>query len=314
MKVLLTGAAGFIGGHVVRELDARNIETICVDNFLPDLYSAELKQERWNQLRVESSKRISFVSKDLRIEKIDDLLPGVTDIVNLAAMPGLLKSWPEFKTYVDCNLLVVNNLLESIRSSNNDIRFIQASTSSVYGKVAIGDETAETIPFSPYGVSKLAAENLLRAYATNFGTKYLILRYFSVYGPFQRPDMGYQKFCRALIDGTPINVHGDGKDKRSPTYAFDLAQTTVNAVESRLNEEVMNLAGSTQVSTLEVIAMMADALGVKPKVIHIEKRPGDQIETRGDSAKAIRLLNHNPSTPFEFGINEQIQWNLKNIK
>lgn len=307
MRILVTGSAGFIGSNLAQKLIGLNHDVIGVDCFLQDSYSASIKRRRQEDLR--KLGLTNFHELDLRIDKLDEILDGVDVIFNMAAMPGLIKSWNDFKLYVDCNLLVVDRLLNS--QKNNAKLFVQASTSSVYGKIANVDEEGATNPYSPYGVSKLAAENLIKAHHQNFGIDYLILRYFSVYGPGQRPDMGYSKFIDCMINSETIEIYGDGKAVRSNTYIDDCVEATLSSLDLSVKNEVVNICGSDSITVLEAIDILGNELKKSPKIVFKDNRPGDQLLTQGENLKAINLLKFNQKISIHDGLIAQAQYALK---
>ena len=198
MKILVTGAAGFIGSHLAEELNEQGHQVVAIDSLSDFLYPREIKERNIQNFK---SLGINFFPVDIRSNRIDEIIKGCDYVINEAAIPGLVKSWSHMGSYIEANVLGLQNLLES--SVKNEVkRFIQISTSSVYGKDAIGDESSSTNPYSPYGVSKLAAEKLAQAYSENYGLDVTILRYYSVFGPRQRPDMAYFKFIKAIAEGT----------------------------------------------------------------------------------------------------------------
>src|SRR5205823_7137847 len=166
---------------------------------------------------------------------LSDIVSGAEAIIHLAAMPGLTKSWTDFELYNSCNLSATQRLLEAVRGSSTLKRFVYASTSSVYGRFGSGDESLPTKPISPYGVTKLAAENLCHAHEEH-GLPLVVLRYFSVYGPRQRPEMGYYRFIEALLTGQPVVVYGDGQQVRGNTYVTDCVDATMAAVQASPGE------------------------------------------------------------------------------
>ncbi len=222
-------------------------------------------------------------------------------------MPGLMKSWTDFDVYVGCNLLAVERLLAAVERAGVG-RFVQISTSSVYGRFAVGDESLPTEPFSPYGVSKLAAEKLVLAHVANFGLDAVILRYFSLYGPRQRPDMGYHLFCEAMLDGRPITVFGDGRQRRSNTYVSDAVSATVAALDRGSGGDVVNICGDQTIELLDAIGVLADELGVEPIIEFAQPRPGDQRDTSGDATRARRVLRWSPEVSVDVGLRRQAAW------
>ncbi len=234
MRCVVTGAAGFIGSHLCEHLLRQGHEVTGVDGFIP-YYAPAIKRRNLAGSRAYPGYR--FVAADLRTDPLDPHLAGAEVVFHIAAMPGLTASWTDSDLYQGCNVTATQRLLEAIRRSAPGLRrLIYASTSSVYGRFASGDETLPTRPVSPYGVTKLAGEHLCRAYADAFGLPVVVLRYFSVYGPRQRPDMGYHQFMRALLEGRPVTVYGDGKQVRGNTYVADCVAATVAAVEAHPGE------------------------------------------------------------------------------
>lgn len=302
--VLVTGVAGFIGSRVAEMLLEDGVHVIGLDCFLDESYSREIKISRLQPLLLKSN--FVFHEFDMRKDDFRVLPSGITHVINEAAMPGLMKSWSELGLYLDSNVLTVGRLLQAI-ANWNITKFIQISTSSVYGRNAIGDESNTLNPVSPYGVSKLAAENLVHAYANNFDLPYSILRYFSVYGPGQRPDMGYSIFMDNALRNKEIVVFGDGTQRRTNTYIDDCATGTIQALEKSRLGETYNLSGSHSISVNEVISIIETQLGMPLKISYQPKRPGDQFETKGDSSKAASHFNYNPLTAPEVGLVEQFR-------
>jgi UDP-glucuronate 4-epimerase len=289
--VLVTGAAGFIGSRLVEFLDLLGAKVVAVDALLETTYSAEEKIQRWQLLKSKLSSNVDFVEMDLRNSADVQTLPRVEIIFNLAAMPGLEKSWQDFEMYLSCNVTVTHNLIEYSKL-NQVSRFVQASTSSVYGTFAIGDENSKLCPTSPYGVTKLAAENLLLAHAQNFGLPYSILRYFSVFGPQQRPDMAFSIFANLIDRDLEITIFGDGSQSRSNTYIDDVVISTIIAgFEPGFQNEIFNVCGNSELSVSEAVQIIGNALKKIPKVNYGPERFGDQQKTRGDNAKLAQLID-----------------------
>ncbi len=307
MKYLVTGAAGFIGSHLVLELASRGHEVVAVDALLDTTYTSETKRKRWEVLKKTSG--IHFIEKNLTEGPLDEILEQVDIIINEAAMPGLMKSWADIKMYSDSNLVVVGEILKSLRNMPKK-RFIQISTSSVYGKNAVGNEKEETNPYSPYGVTKLAAEKLIAAHNSNYELDSVILRYFSVYGPGQRPDMGYSIFIDKMLNDSEISIFGDGKQTRSNTYIEDCIRGTILAAEHAKSGETYNLSGDESKSLLETLEIISDEIGNKPKLKFLPARPGDQISTKGDWSKAHRHFGYEPTTKLDFGLRTQVKTSI----
>jgi UDP-glucuronate 4-epimerase len=290
-SVLVTGAAGFIGSRIVEILDLLGAKVIAIDALLETTYSAEAKRSKWEEMKTRLSSSVTFLEMDLRNLSTVQELPRVEIVYNLAAMPGLEKSWQDFELYLSCNVTVTNNLI-AYSKLNKVARFVQASTSSVYGTYATGDENSLLCPSSPYGVTKLAAENLLLAHAQNFSIPYCILRYFSVFGPNQRPDMAFSIFAKQILADSDITVFGDGSQSRSNTYVDDVAITTITAgFNPQFNNQVFNVCGNSELSVLEAIEIIAKALNKSPKIKFGPERFGDQQKTRGDNSKLAGIID-----------------------
>jgi nucleoside-diphosphate-sugar epimerase len=225
-------------------------------------------------------------------------------------MPGLARSWTDVELYTTCNLLATHRLVEAILATGVP-RLLHASTSSVYGTDAVGDETAPTQPISPYGVTKLAAEHLVLAFVRSRGLDASILRYFSMFGPRQRPDMGYHIFIEALLDGRPITVFGDGQQSRSNTYIADCVRGTVDAIEGAATGEIYNIAGGEELTLNEAIRAIAEAVGVEPRIIHGPPRPGDQRRTFADTSKARAAFRFEPTVGATEGLRAQVAWQVE---
>lgn len=304
MKCLVTGAAGFIGSHLCDQLLKQGNTVVGVDSFVP-YYPRKHKESNLAQAQAYSSS--SFHERDLRSDNVEDLLTGCDVVFHLAAMPGLNQSWLDFDAYWTCNAAATKHLLEALQRSNNKQRLIYISTSSVYGKYASGDESLPTKPISPYGVTKLAGELLCRAYGEAFGIPYVILRYFSVYGPRQRPDMGYYRFIQAMLANEPITVFGDGKQVRGNTYVADCVAATIAALDAPFGE-VYNIGGGEMVSVWDVLSKLESISGVVPDVKLEADRPGDQRHTYADCSKAYRHFKWKPRTLLDEGLRQQWLW------
>jgi nucleoside-diphosphate-sugar epimerase len=304
MKCLVSGAAGFIGSHLCERLLGAGHTVVGLDAFIP-YYPRPVKEANLTAARAQG--HFTFHELDLRQGRLEPVLDGVEVVFHLAAMAGLTRSWTEFDLYQSCNLTATQRLLEAARQVPSLRRFLYASTSSVYGRFSSGDESLPTRPISPYGVTKLAAENLCRAYAEEQGLPLVILRYFSVYGPRQRPDMGYHLFIRALLDGKPLVVYGDGQQVRGNTYVGDSVEATVRAAEA-LPGEVYNVGGGEAVSVWEVLHKLETITGQKAVVRREPARPGDQRSTFADTGKLRRHLGWQPVVGLDDGLARQVAW------
>jgi len=304
MKCFVTGAAGFIGAHLCQRLLQDGHQVVGADAFIP-YYPRPLKEANLSGLRGQAA--FSFHEMDLRHDPLDALLEGVEVVFHLAAMAGLAKSWTDFDSYQSCNITATQRLLEAVRRGPGVQRFVYASTSSVYGRFSSGDETLPTRPISPYGVTKLAAENLCRAYADEHGLPLVVLRYFSVYGPGQRPDMGYHRFIRALLAGEPLVVYGDGHQVRGNTYVTDCVAATVAATQAPAGE-TFNGGGGESASVWEIIQKLERILGQRATVQQEPARKGDQRATFADTTKLYRHCGWRPRVSLDEGLARQVAW------
>jgi nucleoside-diphosphate-sugar epimerase len=304
MKCLVTGAAGFIGSHLCEHLLRGNHTVIGLDAFIP-YYPRAAKEA--NLARFCKHPGFTFHPLDLRCDPLDAALAGVEAIFHLAAMPGLTRSWSDFDLYESCNLTGTQRLLEAARGLPGLQRFVYASTSSVYGRYGSGDESLPLRPISPYGVTKLAAENLCRAHADECGLPLVVLRYFSVYGPGQRPDMGYHRFIEGLLTGQPILVHGDGLQSRGNTYVGDCVAATVAALEAPIGE-VYNVGGGETANVWEILGKLERIIGHRAVVRREPARPGDQRVSAADTTKLQRHLGWHPRVGLDEGLTKQVEW------
>lgn len=305
MKCVVTGAAGFIGSHLCEQLLRRGHEVRGLDAFIP--YYPQPVKER-NHAPLLAHPRYHFDRLDLREDPLGAVVGDADVIFHLAAMPGLVQSWQDFHGYWTCNVAGTQRLLEAIRTSPRRLRrLIYASTSSVYGRFSSGDEGMPTKPISPYGVTKLAAEHLCRAYGEAYGIPLVVLRYFSVYGPRQRPDMGYHRFVRALLDGQPVVVYGDGHQVRGNTYVGDCVEATLAAIEAPAGE-TYNVGGGEAATVWDILRRL-EKLSARRAIIRQEAaRPGDQRYTFADTAKIQAHLGWKPRTSLEEGLTLQWEW------
>lgn len=304
MNCLVTGAAGFIGSHLCERLLQAGHAVTGVDAFVPS-YPRAVKEA--NLAVARTHRAFAFHALDLRTDPLEPVLDGVEVVFHLAAMPGLPRSWTDFALYEGCNVAATQRLAEAACRLASLRRFVYASTSSVYGRYASGDEMLVTRPISPYGVTKLAGEQLCRAYAEEQGLPLVALRYFSVYGPRQRPDMGYARFVQGLLDGGPVTVYGDGLQVRGNTYVSDCVEATMAAVRA-LPGEVYNVGGGEAVNVWDVLGKLEVLVGRRAAVRHEPARPGDQRYTLADTTKIHRHLGWQPRIGLDEGLARQVAW------
>jgi nucleoside-diphosphate-sugar epimerase len=305
VNYVVTGAAGFIGSHLCEELLGGGHQVTGIDTFVP--YYPVATKER-NLAGPLARPNFRFHRLDLRHDALDAALADAEVIFHLAAMPGLVRSWSDFDGYWTCNVQATQQLLEATRRAASRLRrLVYVSTSSVYGRFASGDETLPTKPVSPYGVTKLAGEHLCRAYGEAYGLPVVALRYFSVYGPRQRPDMGYYRFIRALLRQEPITVYGDGQQVRGNTYVSDCVAATVAAAAAHPGE-VYNVGGGEAATVWDVLHKL-EALASRRAVIRQEPaRVGDQRYTFADTAKLRGHLGWEPRVSLDDGLSRQWAW------
>jgi UDP-glucuronate 4-epimerase len=304
-RAVVTGAAGFIGSHLVERLLAEGVSVLGVDR-LSDYYDPAIKAA--NVDRLSGDPQFTFVEADLGEVATPALLDGVQVVYHLAGQPGVRPSWGRtFEIYGNDNVMATQALLEAAKEVSLE-RLVYASSSSVYGNAERFPtvETDRPQPLSPYGVTKLAAEHLCHLYATSYGVPAVSLRYFSVYGPRQRPDMAFHRFIRAAAAGEPLRIFGDGRQTRDFTYVGDIVSATRAAGALGVPGEVYNVAGGSRVTVLEILDILGRALGMPLDVVHEEAARGDARDTSGDTSKAARDLGYAPSVSLEEGLAAQV--------
>jgi nucleoside-diphosphate-sugar epimerase len=313
VHAVVTGAAGFIGSTLCARLVAEGWSVVGVDAFT-DYYDPAVKRRNIEELDGHPGFRI--VEADLAAIDLPPLLAGADAIFHLAAQPGVRSSWADgFALYDEANIRVTQRLLEAARALPLT-RLVVASSSSVYGNPARvpTEETDPLRPFSPYGVTKLAAEHLCRAYADNFGVAVSILRYFTVYGPRQRPDMATHRLIEAARRGTPFPLYGDGSQIRDFTFVDDVVAANLLAVSSPgALGATINVAGGSSTRLRDLVEMVGAAVGRDVPVEWLPAQPGDVQQTGGAVAAAGQLLDWAPQVSLASGIARQVEWHLANL-
>jgi UDP-glucuronate 4-epimerase len=305
VRCLVTGAAGFIGSHTSEALLQAGFEVVGLDAFIP--YYPRAVKER-NLAGLLTHPRFRFFERDLRTDDLDPVLDGVECIFHLAAMGGLLVSWTSFDLYLTCNIQATQRLLEAARRSGRVRQFVHTSTSSIYGSYVVGPEETTPQPVSPYGITKLAAEHLVQTYDREFDVPATILRLFSVYGPRQRPEMGYYIFIDHILAGRPITIHGDGNQLRGNTYVSDIVRAFMLAQQKFERGTIYNIGGAEEISANQVIGILEELIG-KPAIVRYgPPRPGEQHRTLADTTRARTRLGFTPEVPLREGLAAQVAW------
>lgn len=311
MRYLITGCAGFIGSTLTDALLADGHEVIGVDCFT-HYYDVAIKRRNVSEALATDS--FELLELDLAKDELPDRCLHVDGVFHLAAQAGVRASWGnEFATYTDCNVLATQRLLEALVQANPDgaPRVVYASSSSIYGDAMSRPtrEDATPAPVSPYGVTKLAAEHLLHTYHRNFGLHGASLRFFTVFGERQRPDMAFNRFVRAALTDTPITVYGDGNQSRDFTYVQDIVAGTRAAMDaSHIPYGVYNLGGGSTITVREVLDLLSELLGAAVAVNYGETQKGDVRHTSADTSRARENIGFNPVVDVPTGLARELAW------
>jgi UDP-glucose 4-epimerase len=306
---VVTGAAGFIGSHLAEVLVERGHEVVGIDCFTPAYPPAE---KRRNLARLLGQSAFRLVEGDLVTLALDAWFDGAAVVFHQAAQPGVRSSWGrDFATYVHHNILGTQSLLEACARTNVP-RLVAASSSSVYGDAPVYPTTEESItrPVSPYGVTKLASEHLCLAYARPGVADLSVatLRYFTVYGPRQRPDMAFRRFLQAAYAGEPIIVYGDGEQTRDFTHVEDAVRANLLAMTAPVSAEAINVGGGRRVTLDEVLDLVGRYTGRRLRVERVPAQLGDARHTGADGTRAEALLGYRPMVSLEQGLAGQAAW------
>ncbi len=311
-RVLVTGGAGFVGSHLVERLLAEGGWRITIVDDMNDFYSPELKHA--NLALFEGNLAVNFVEADIRnSEALTQIFAenGFDVIVHLAARAGVRPSLKEPRLYAETNITGTLNLLELARDHGIK-QFVFGSSSSVYGineKVPFAEDDPIRNPISPYASTKAAGELICHTYSHLFDIRTVCLRFFTVYGPRQRPDLAIHKFTRLISEGKPIQMFGDGTTRRDYTYVDDIIQGVRAAMDyDAAMHEVFNLGESETTDLKRLIELLEDALGIKAVIDHQPMQPGDVPITFADITKARELLGYAPTTKIEAGIPKFVEW------
>jgi UDP-glucuronate 4-epimerase len=313
MRALVTGCAGFIGSHLAQSLLERGVDVVGIDCFTSN-YSRSLKLSNLEPLI--SWRAFEFVEQDLSAADVRAQVADCDVVFHLAAEAGVRTSWGDsFDSYTRNNILATQRLLEAVKEWPNR-RFVYASSSSIYGETEVRptSESTKPCPVSPYGVTKLAGEHLCRLYRTNYGVETVSLRYFSVFGPRQRPDMALNRFCGAALKNEPLTVYGDGKQTRDFTFVSDVVGATAAAAfASVASAQIYNIGGGTEISLNRVIELIGELTGRQPEVRRLAPTRGDVKSTEADTSRARAELGYEPAVTFEDGLRAQFAWMRENL-
>ncbi len=308
-KSIVTGAAGFIGSHLVEALLQRGEQVIAIDEF-NDYYDPSLKKK--NIAHLQNHPGLTLIAASMQALDWKTLLEDVDVIYHQAAQAGVRASWGKaFGAYTERNLNATQVLLEAAKNAPRLQRLVFASTSSVYGEAETlpTNESVCPQPVSPYGITKLAAERLCALYYKNFGVPWVALRYFTVYGPRQRPDMAFHKFLQAMLHRQAISIYGDGQQTRDFTYVSDVvAANLAAACVPQAVGEIFNIGGGSTVMLNQVLTVMEEIVGYSVPRNYLPKAVGDARHTAADVSKARQILGYQPQVSLPSGLTQQWYW------
>lgn len=305
-RYLVTGCAGFVGSHLSEALIARGDAVLGVDAFT-DYYARSVKEENLSNLLDDPD--FELVEADLADAPLEPLLEGVDGVFHLAAQPGVRGSWgATFAIYAKDNLVATQRLFEAAAGAGTRVVF--ASSSSVYGNAETYPTTEDMRPepVSPYGITKLTCEHLGRVFGESFGLDVIGLRYFTVYGPRQRPDMAFTRIAKALADGSRFTVLGTGEQSRDFTYVSDAVEGTLLSMERGVAGAVYNIGGGQEATLRAVIELAERVAGRKLDVVYEPAAAGDVTRTAADTSRIRRDTSWEPQIPLETGLTEQLAW------
>lgn len=308
--ILLTGGAGFIGSHLAEKLLQSGRQVVIVDDF-NDYYDPARKKA--NLARIIDHPALEVVKADIRDrERMEELFTRwhFPVVIHLAARAGVRPSLAQPLLYQDVNVNGTLVLLEAARKAKTE-KFIFASSSSVYGdcpRLPLSETESALQPVSPYGLTKLTGERLCRVFHRQYGIRIAALRFFTVYGPRQRPDMAIHLFCRRIAAGEVIPVYGDGSSRRDYTYVDDIVGGILSALEADLEFEIFNLGGAHSISLLDLINLLGEKIGREPILKSLPFQHGDVIATLADVSRSRLLLDYRPATPLSEGLDAFIDW------
>ncbi len=317
MKCIVTGCAGFVGSSIVDRLLGLGHEVLGIDCFV-DYYPRNIKEKNLELAR--SNSKFSLIEESLCTVNLEKLLKGAEVIFHQAAQAGVRASWGgSFSIYTDNNIFATQRLLEAAK--NKDVastlkQVVYASSSSVYGSAETlpTPETTLPRPVSPYGVSKLAAEHLMELYRSEFSVPTVSLRYFTVYGPRQRPDMAFHRIIKAALTGEPFTLFGDGEQSRDFTFIEDIVDANLSAMNAKGPSYVFNLGGGNRITMNKVIPMIENIVGRKLNLNREARAKGDAAHTGAETSKAKAELSFTPKISLEQGLEAEARWVSKMLQ
>lgn len=311
MNIFITGCVGFIGSSLASALIKQGHFVVGIDNF-DSYYPKEIKQKNLDELNAYSN--FNFFYGDIRDSVFLDSLFDkykIDVVIHLAAKAGVRTSFEIPKEYIDINVNGTINILEAMKS-NHIKKLIFASSSSVYGNLSsqkFSEDTQNLIPISPYASSKKMAEDIIRIYSDNYHIQAICLRFFTVYGPKQRPDLAIHKFSDAIINNKPISLYGDGTTYRDYTYIDDITSGIISAIDyNKTPYEIINLGSGNPISLKDLVKILEDAIGKKAQIKYLPMQPGDVNKTHADIKKASLLIGYKPQTTFQDGLRKFLQY------
>lgn len=310
IKVLVTGACGFIGSHLCERLLKEGHYVFGIDCF-SDYYSKEIKMKNI-EISLQNPLFKLYETDILELTSIDK---DIEYIFHVAAQPGVRTSWGKnFNIYVKNNILATQHFLELCKDHKRFKKFIYSSSSSVYGNAEMFPTREDTLPkpVSPYGVTKLAGEHLCQLYLKNYNVPIICLRYFTVFGPRQRPDMAFNKFIKSMLTGESLTVYGDGEQSRDFTYVSDVVDANILAMQKDTKEIIFNIGGGNYATVNRIIHALKELIKFNIKVEYKEKAKGDVRDTKADISRAKRELGFFPKHNLSFGLEQEIEW-IKSI-
>jgi len=312
MKVIVTGCAGFIGSTLSERLVNEGFNVVGIDS-LNNAYSKKIKMNNIKNLLL--NKNFEFINKNILDTNIKELIQDTDTVFHQAATAGVRSSWgSNFSEYVNNNIIATQYLLENIKLKKIH-KFIFASSSSVYGDSAEYPSRITTLtrPVSPYGVTKLSSENLVYAYSRNYDIPFVSLRYFTVYGPRQRPDMGFHKFLLSALNNKSIKIYGDGNQTRDFTYIDDIVEANMLSLNLENRGSVYNIGGGNIITINDTLKLIEQITSKKLDIVFTNKHIGDVLKTQADIKEATNDLNYKPVFGLKSGLEKQYSYICENI-